>query len=161
MKKLKQLIIITTSILLLPQCVIGQSYDDKKKNLANFISRMFNSQPFEGVKIIEDFGDEYLISALTLDKAKFKDLTTMNRVAQVKSQSQASTFLNGAEITMEFVITTTDKKIEEKQIDSITETIEKINQNSTGFCQGLELLTNFENTDGSKMNYIYIGKLNK
>jgi hypothetical protein len=145
--------------LIIPIISQSQTLNEEKTNLSKYFQRMFLTAPFEGVKIIEDFSNEYLISALTLDKAKFKDLTTMNRVAQVKSQSQASSFLNGAEITMEFVITTTDRKIDEKQIDSITETIEKINQNSTGFCQGLELLTNFESTDGSKMNYIYIGKI--
>jgi hypothetical protein len=34
----------------------------------------------------------------------------MNRVAQVKAQSQANTFLNGATISMEMIILTPKKK---------------------------------------------------
>ena len=84
---------------------------------------------------------------LTLEKSKYTNESTMNRIAQVKAQSQASTFLNGATITMEMLITTKETKDSTNNVKTIIETVEKIKQNSVGFSQGLELLSNFDNTD--------------
>ena len=85
----------------------------------------------------------------------------MNRVAQVKAQSQASTFLNGATISMDMVITTKESKDSTKNVTTIVETVERIKQNSVGFSQGLELLTNFDNANSLRIVYIYIRELRK
>lgn len=114
--------------------------------------------PFEGVKIVEDYERKYLVSVLSLDKAKYTNPSVMNRVAQVKAQSQANTFLNGATITMDMVIKTTETKTKDS-INTIIETIESIKQNSMGFTQGLELLTNFENSDGKRMVFVYMREM--
>jgi hypothetical protein len=84
----------------------------------------------------------------------------MDRVAQVKAQSQANTFLNGANISMEMVIKTTE--LSTKGVNNtLVETIESIKQNSAGFTKGLELLTNFENSDSKRMVFIYTRELIK
>jgi 6-pyruvoyl-tetrahydropterin synthase len=122
---------------------------------------MYTASPFEGVKIVDDYDHQYLVSVISLEKAKYTNESIMNRVAQVKAQSQASTFLNGATITMEMVISTKETKDSTGKLVTITETVEKIKQNSVGFSQGLELLTNFDNTDNLRKVFIYIRELKK
>ncbi|MDP3358140.1 MAG: hypothetical protein Q8S41_02215 [Lutibacter sp.] len=153
------------SLLLLPFLfclyVNGQSINDDKTAFSNFIKRMYTSKPFEGVKIIDDYDHKYLISVISLEKAKYTSESTMNRVAQVKTQSQANTFLNGATISMDIIITTKESKDSTNNITTIVETVEQIKQNSVGFSQGLELLTNFDNTDRLRMVFIYFRELKK
>jgi hypothetical protein len=84
----------------------------------------------------------------------------MNRIAQVKAQSQANTFLNGASISMDMVIKTSEKTTSNSNI-TLVETIESIKQNSTGFTQGLELLTNFDNADSKRLVFIYMREIIK
>jgi len=143
--------------------VIGnaQSFNEDKTTFSNFLKRMYNTSPFEGVKIVDDYDHQYLVSVISLEKAKYNNESTMNRVAQVKAQLQASTFLNGATITMEMVISTKETKDSTGKLVTITETVEKIKQNSVGFSQGLELLTNFDNTDNLRKVFIYIRELKK
>ena len=85
----------------------------------------------------------------------------MNRVSQVKAQSQASTFLNGATISMDMVITTKETKDSTNNVKTIVETVEQIKQNSFGFSQGLELLTNFDNVDGKRGVFVYMREIVK
>jgi hypothetical protein len=49
----------------------------------------------------------------------------------------------------------------QNNVNTIVETVEQIKQNSAGFSQGLELLTNFDNSDNSRMVYIYIREIKK
>jgi 6-pyruvoyl-tetrahydropterin synthase len=125
------------------------------------MKRMYTSKPFEGVKIIDDYDHDYLVSITSLDKTKYTNESIMNRIAQVKAQSQASTFLNGATISMDMVITTKETKDSTNNVKTIVETVEQIKQNSVGFSQGLELLTNFDNADSLRMVFIYIRELKK
>ena len=73
----------------------AQSFNEEKTAFANFIKRMHVAAPFDGVKIVEDYDKKYLISVVALDKSKYANASTLNRVAQVKSQAQfATVFLN-------------------------------------------------------------------
>jgi 6-pyruvoyl-tetrahydropterin synthase len=139
----------------------AQSFNEDKTSFSNFIKRMYSATPFEGVKIVDDYDHQYLVSVISLDKAKYTNTSIMNRVAQVKAQSQASTFLNGATISMDMVITTKETKESTNNVKTIVETVEQIKQNSVGFSQGLELLTNFDNADSLRMVFIYIKELKK
>ncbi len=139
----------------------SQSFNSEKVEFMNFLKRMYSSKPFEGVKIVEDYDHQYLISVISLEKAKYTNESIMNRVAQVKAQSQASTFLNGATISMDMVITTKETKDSTNNVKTIVETVEQIKQNSVGFSQGLELLTNFDNIDNLKTVFIYSRELKK
>jgi len=155
MKNLLLLLVILVSIK-----SYGQGFSDEKVSLSNFIKRMYAAKPFEGVKIVDDYDHQYLISVISLEKAKYTSEATLNRVAQVKAQSQASTFLNGATISMDMVITTKESKDSVNNNTTIVETVEKIKQKSFGFSQGLELLTNFDNTNSLRIVFIYIRELN-
>lgn len=141
----------------------AQSYNDYKTSMTNFIKRMYNSTPFEGVKVIEGYDENYFISVISLEKEKYTNQSIMNRVAQVKAQSQANTFFNGSTILLDLIIKTTEEK--EKDSSSTTktsiETIESIRVNSIGFVKAMELLTNFDNEDGNRMVFIYYKELEK
>jgi hypothetical protein len=101
------------------------------------------------------------VSVISLEKAKYTSESIMNRVAQVKAQSQASTFLNGATISMDMVITTKETKDSTNNVKTIVETVELIKQNSIGFSKGLELLTTFENADSKRRVFIYMREIVK
>jgi hypothetical protein len=156
MKKIILLIFILQSIV-----ANAQSFNEDKTAFSNFLKRMYSAKSFEGVKIVDDYANQYLVSVISLEKAKYTSESTMNRVAQVKAQSQASTFLNGATISMDMIITTKDTKDSTGNVSTIVETVEQIKQNSMGFSQGLELLTNFDNSDNLRMVFIYIRELKK
>ena len=136
----------------------GQGFNDDKTAFSNFLKRMYNSSPFEGVKLVEDYDNEYIISVLSLEKGT-KSFSILSRVAQVKAQRQVSAFFNGSTITAEFIIKTTEEKADSIEVKTTVETIEKIKENSVGFVNGLELLTNFDIDEGERMLFIYIKKI--
>lgn len=137
----------------------AQSFNSDNIAFSNFLKRMYTASPFEGVKIVDDYDSQYLISVVSLDKDKYTTPSILNRVAQVKAQSQANTFLNGASISMEMVIKTTENSLD--SINTIVETVESIRQNSRGFSQGLEILTNFNDAASKRMVFIYFRELNE
>ncbi|MCR5444654.1 MAG: hypothetical protein K6E96_03080 [Bacteroidales bacterium] len=147
----KRIIFLTIlSIILIPQ-TNAQGYNAEKTALTNFLVRMYENAPFEGVRAVEDYEQQYLISVLTLDPAKYDgNESAMFRVAGVKAMSQASRFFNGSSITSDLIIRTTERS----DGTGDTEMIETINEKSVGFVEALELLTNFDNDDGRKV-FIY------
>lgn len=155
MKKLILMLSLALSI-----TATAQSFNEDKTAFSNFMKRMYTANPFEGVKIVDDNNNQFIISVISLDKAKYSDPSVMNRIAQVKAQSQANTFLNGATISMDMVIKTSEKTTSNSNT-TLVETIESIKQNSSGFTQGLELLTNFDNADGKKLVLIYMREIIK
>lgn len=155
-------LIVTFAIALLSiSHVDAQSFNEDKTNFANFMKRMYNASEYEGVKIVDDYDHQYLVSLLSLEKAKYQNPSQMNRVAQMKAQSQASTFLNGSTISLETVIKTSERVDSTNQKSSIIETVETIKENAMGFSQGLELLTSFDNIDGKRVVFIYMRELKK
>jgi hypothetical protein len=137
-----------------------QSINDDKTSITNFIKRMYNLAPFEGVKVIDDYDHQYFISVLSLEKGKYPNDSMMNRVAQVKGQSQANIFFNGSTISSDLVIKTTENKSIDKP-NTAVETIESIKENAMGFVKSMELLTNFDNPDGKRMVFIFFKEMNK
>jgi hypothetical protein len=138
----------------------AQSFNTDKTAFSNFIKRMYTSSPFEGVKIVDDYDHQYLISVISLEKAKYTSESTMNRVAQVKAQSQANTFINGSNITMDMVIRTTETK-DSTNTKTIVESVEIIKENASGFTQGMELLSNFDNQDNLRKVFVYCREMKK
>ena len=132
----------------------SQSFNEDKIAFGNFLKRMYKVTPFEGVKIVDDYNQEYLVSVITLEKSKYTSMPIMNRVAQIKAQSQANTFINGSNISSDLIIKTSEKK-SKNSTESIVETIESIKEDSYGFTKGLELLVNFDSEAGIHMVFIY------
>ena len=156
MLKLKILLILLFS--LISEISFSQGFNEDKTALSNFIKRMYNSAPFEGVKVIDDYDHQYYVSVISLEKAKYPSSSTMNRVAQVKAQQQANTFFNGSTISSDLVIKTTETK-DSTSTKSTVEMIESIRENSKGFVQGMELLTNFDTEEGKRMVFIYFREM--
>lgn len=133
----------------------AQSYSSDKVAFTNFLVRMYNNAPFEGVRAVNDYNNAYIISVLALDKAKYKTESVLNRVASVKAMAQASRYFNGSNITDDMIIHTTEKA----DGTSDTEIIEEIRENSVGYVKALEQLTNFTREDGQQV-FIFITDIN-
>ena len=150
---------VTIFLLFIALSSYSQSINDDKISVTNFIKRMYNSAPFEGVKVIDDYDHQYFISVLSLEKGKYPNDSMMNRVAQVKGQSQANIFFNGSTISSDLVIKTTENKSTDKQSTAV-ETIESIKENAMGFVKSMELLTNFDNPDAKRKVFIFYKEIN-
>ena len=149
---------VLTNIILFSCLALGaqaQSYNSDRVSFTNFLIRMYNNAPFEGVRAVDDYDNAYLISVLALDKEKYKTESVLNRVAAVKAMAQASRFFNGSNITQEMIIRTSEKS----DGTSDTEIIENIRENSVGYVKALEQLTNFTRKDGLQV-FIFITPIN-
>jgi hypothetical protein len=140
--------------------LFAQDFNEEKTTMTNFLKRMYNSSPFEGVKVVEDYDNKYFISVVSLDQAKYPSSSTMIRVAQVKARQQASTFFNGSTISSDLVIRTSETKTKDSTT-TVTEMLESIKENSIGFVQGMELLSNFPIEEDKRMVFIYFRLLGK
>lgn len=154
---MNRLTIIFASVILLLSGLSAkaQSYNAERTALTNFLVRMYNSAPFEGVKVVDDYDNTYLLSVLTLDKSKYPNESTINRVASVKAMSQASRFFNGSNITSDIIIRTSEKS----DGSGDTEIIENIKENSVGYVKQLEMLTNFSAKQDGWQVFMYFKKL--
>lgn len=148
-------ILISILLVIIIVSAKAQSFDSDRVAFTNFIVRMYNNAPFENVKIVTDDNDtRFLISALFLDKSKYKTESVLNRVASVRGMSQVSRFFNGAMSYENTVIHTKEKS----NGASDTEIITDIRENSVGHVKSLELLTNFTRKDGKQV-FIFIKQL--
>lgn len=147
-------IILSSFLLIMALSLHAQSYSSDKVSFTNFLVRMYNNAPFEGVRAVDDYDNAYLISVLTLDKTKYKTEYVLNRVASVKAMAQASRYFNGSNITQDMIIRTSEKS----NGNTDYEIIENIRENSVGYVKKLEQLTNFTREDGMQV-FIFIKKL--
>lgn len=140
--------------IILSTTIYAQGFNADKTALTNFLVRMYKHAPFD-VKVVKDYNDNYLVSAIVLDPAKYGgNESTMLRVASVKAMSQASRYFNGSQISMDLIITTTEQSDGEVN----TEVIEKIKENSIGYVNQLEHLSNFDNDSGQKV-FLYMKQM--
>ena len=146
--------IVCTFMMLLALSTNAQSYNSDRVSFTNFLIRMYNNAPFEGVRAVNDYDDAFLISVLALDKEKYKTEAVLNRVATVKAMANASRYFNGSNITQDMIIHTTEKA----DGTSDTNIIENIRENSAGYVKALEQLTNFRRKDGLHV-FIFITPL--
>lgn len=147
-------LIILSFFVLLPLTDSAQSYNEDRIAFTNFLIRMYNNAPFEGVRAVNDYDNAFLISVLALDKEKYKTEAILNRVASVKAMANASRYFNGSNITQDMIIHTTEKS----DGTSDSDIIENIRENSVGYVKALEQLTNFRRKDGQQV-FIFIAPL--
>ena len=149
-----RLILFSLALVLLPLWGSAQGINADKTALTNFLIRMYKHAPFD-VKVVNDYSDNYLVSAVVLDPAKYGgNESTMLRVASVKAMSQASRYFNGSSITADLLITTK----EDADGNANTEIIEKIKENTVGYVNQLEHLSNFTNEDGKQV-FLYVKQI--
>lgn len=149
---IQSIIVSLIVVLSFPAC--AQGYNQERTALSNFLVRMYENAPFDGVKVVEDYDNSYLMSVVKLDKAKYKTESALNRVASVKAMSQASRFFNGSNITDDMIIRTTEKT----DGTSDTEIIENIHEHSAGYVKQLEHLTNFPASESEQI-FIFITRI--
>lgn len=141
---------------LVPITLCAQGYNTEKTALTNFLIRMYKHAPYD-VKVVEDYENHYLVSAVMLDPAKYGgNENAMLRVASVKAMSQASRYFNGSSITADLLITTK----EDAQGNADTEIVEKIKENSIGYVKQLEHLSNFINDEGKQV-FLYMKQIDE
>lgn len=151
---MKRFIIIVLAAIQTSVLCFAQGYDEDRINLSMFVERMFNNEPFEGCRIIDDYDNSYLLSVVMLEENKYPNKMAINRVAQVKSQRSAGEFFNGAQSYSELVIKT-PKSEEKGGTPNMVETIEIIKVNSVGFVKQMQLLTSFDGDDNMKVFVFY------
>ena len=152
MKKL----LINLLFLFAALCAGAQGFNNDKTELSMFVERMYRNAPFEGVKVMQDYDNEYILSVVVLPVANYSSESDMNRVAMVKAQRQVSTFFNGSTITSDLVITTSENPVDESVTTTLTEIIR---ERSIGYVRQLELLTNFSVEQGAKKVFVFYKKL--
>ena len=149
-----RLILFSLALVLLPHWGAAQGINADKMALTNFLKRMYQHATFD-VKVVEDYDHHYLVSAVVLDPAKYGgNESTMMRVASVKAMSQASRYFNGSSITADLLITTK----EDTDGNANTEIIEKIKENTVGYVNQLEHLSNFTNDEGKQV-FLYMKQI--
>ena len=143
--------VLTVSFFLIGILCFAQNYDQERMALKNFLVRMYKAEPFEGVKIVSDYDNNYVLSVVLIKNSGSE--TAMNRIAQVKSQRQVSQYLNGVVSTeSETIIRTTEKVKEEKTIEEITDIIR---EHSIGFTKAMEVLTVIDVSNNQKCYMFY------
>jgi len=65
---------------------LGQSFNDEKTSAINFVKRVYNSSPFEGVKKLEGDAGNYYAVAITLMNIPKDSVTSEVSKAQSKAQ---------------------------------------------------------------------------
>ena len=55
-------ILLSMLLCVISTTIYAQSFDQERKALAKFIERMYNSSPFEGCRIVDDYDNSYLLS---------------------------------------------------------------------------------------------------
>lgn len=130
----------------------SQSYNQEKVALTNFLVRMYRAEPFEGVKVVSDYDNNYLLSVVLVANNGQSE-TARNRIAQVKSQRQVSQYLGGlVQVSSETIIRTTEKVKEDKTIEEITDIIK---ENSIGFTKAMEVLAVIDAANNQKCYMFY------
>lgn len=155
--KFHRVVLLIGYLLFLNFNVFSQSYNQEQTALKNFLVRMYKSAPFEGVKVVSDYENDYLLSVVTLKKSANTSESTTNRIAQVKSSRQVSQYINGITfIDSQTIIYTNPNQKEEKPIEEMTDMIK---ENSIGFTKAMEILTVI--SDEQKLCYMFIKKIDQ
>lgn len=151
---IKHITLVLLGMLITSVFCPAQSYNSEQKQLASFLTRMYKSEPFEGVRVVTDYNNTYLLSVISLDPQKYQNQSVLNRVASVKAMSEASRFFNGSLISSDLVIRMTEKPNGEQE----NVIIENINERSLGYVKQLQQLTNFPDGHGKQV-FIYYKQL--
>lgn len=148
---MKHILIIVLGMILAVNAY-SQSYNQERAALKNFLVRLYKAEPFEGVKVVSDYDNNYLLSVvLVADNGQSE--STRNRIAQVKSQRQVSQYLGGVVTSQsETIIRTTEKVKDGKSIEEITDIIR---ENSIGFTKAMEVLTVIDASNNQKCYMFY------
>lgn len=147
----KKLLSITI-IIMITAPLFAQSYNEEKTALTNFLVRMYNNAPFEGVKVVSDYENNYLLSVVLVKKGS-STASALDRIAQVKSARQVSQYLGAlTRVDSETIICMTEKPITGEAVNEITDIIK---ENSIGYAKSMEVLKAFDVNNGVERCYMF------
>lgn len=150
--KINKLIILLFGLICLSSTLCGQDFNSEKIAWIKYVQRMYKASPFEGVKVLENTEDTYLISVLALDPNKYQQ-STLHRVASVKAQAQANRFFNESKvITSEMIIHMDGAN------NDTTIIVERIGVDTHGYVKGMELVNSFPDDNGNTV-FIFASKI--
>ena len=148
-------------LLIITANINAQDYGGDKVGIANFVRRMYNAQPFDGVKVLQtQDGKDYMISVVGLKKDPNRPANVESRIASVKAKAFACQYVNGSNVSTEVTIVTTEQKTKDSTVTK-TEMKELLKETTIGFAEGMELLINFESNDGKQVLYVYYREIKK
>jgi len=133
-----------------------KNFNEDKEAMAEYLRELYTRSQFEGVKIVDNNNQSFLISLVALEKSKYKNYSDLNTIARVKAQSQASKFINGSSLSSEDFIFTTNESLDK---ESFARVFESIKETSMGFINGLELLTCFDTGDEKYSVHIFLKRM--
>ena len=140
---------------------IAQSFDSDKVSLGNFIRRMYNSESFSGVKILQtEEGVKFMISVVEQKKDSTKSDMILNRISSLKAKSYASQYINGSNISTDVYIITSEERTKDSVIANTT-MHEVFKESSYGFVDEMVLLTKFESNDSKHLIFVYYKEFKK
>ena len=146
-------------LVLLNTQLFAQDFGGDKVGLINFIKRLYTNNPFEGVKIMKnDEGNNYLICVISLKNDSNKTESTIFTIADVKARAKASQFFNQTSTSTELVIISKEEKYNTIKLNN-SQTTEILKETSSGYINGIELLTNFVNSDKKERLFIYFKEI--
>ena len=132
--------------------LFAQSYNEEKTALTNFLVRMYNNAPFEGVKVVSDYENNYLLSVVLVKKGN-NSASAIDRIAQVKSARQVSQYLGAlTRVDSKTIITMKEDPLTGEAINEITDIIK---ENSIGYAKSMEVLKAFDVNDGVERCYMF------
>ena len=141
--------------------IYSQDFGGSKVGISSFVRRMYNTQSFDGVKILQtQEGLDYMISAVQIKKDVSRPANLESRIASIKAKSYASQYVNGSEVSSEVIIVSTETKVKDSVIKK-TDIQEILKESSKGFAEGMELLNKFESNDNRFVVYIYFKEIKK
>jgi hypothetical protein len=140
----------------------GQSYNNERTSLSQFITRMYKAAPFTGVKVFRDYEHTYLISLVKLPKSAYPSESVIDRVAEVKARAQVNQFMNGSYISTSSVITIPAEDGKKKSQPPVEDINEIIKENSIGYVDAVEQIACFtDEQETDKKVFIFLRELEK
>lgn len=137
----------------------SQDYGGDKIGIGNYVRRMYQSQSFNGVKLLQtQEGHEYMVSVVEVKKDPSKSESIQSRIAIVKAKAYASQYINGSNVNSEVIIVTTEEKAKDSIITKTTMQ-EVLKESSVGFVDGIEFLTKFDSINNNQIIYVYYKKM--
>lgn len=95
--------------ILFSQFSIGQSFNDEKTSMINYVKRMYSSSPFEGAKLIEGVENSYYIAAISL-AFNTNSLESNNAIAETKAQDASKKTFGEPCVKFEMLSTLTNNE---------------------------------------------------
>jgi len=142
-------------MMILPQGAAAQTFNEDRVILSNYLQRQYENEEYEGARIVDDYENSYVVTAVALMPEKYDSESAMKRVAYVKGQRAISEFINGSTISSTTIYQTERSKEEGGKEKDVVKALERTRQHSVGTVQNVELYASFKFKDKYVSIYAY------